>query len=247
MDEDLWACDLSNWYQHPVLSKVTFPTRFVDLPQGFVDRLLKSDGLFARIGEAYEDVEWSDSEWQDEGDENDKDLEQRKDRQQETWPQLEKEIESALKRWCISGAEGGLFPRLNWSSPVDAHWLGIGGSLRCTTVAEVLRFLEASDQIRSDLELLQVLQQRNTLSERKWKPVLALRKWHDFHTPSEFRCFVRNNRLIAVCQKDVTNFWPYLLEMRSQNLHSLTKFFEEKIKGALSIESCTVEDLSCFS
>lgn len=239
MEQALWACDLHTWYQHPILSKATFPTRFVDVPARFVERLLASDGLFARTDEDADFGEWSDSEWDDEGTKNetvDKEASDRRDKQQETFPEFEAGIKKAIDRWTISGAEGGVFPRLNWSSPLDAHWMGIGGSLRCTTVPEVLRFLEASDAVRTDLEQITAFQAQS--GERQWKPRLALRKWHDFHTPSEFRCFVKQNRLIAISQKDITNFWPFLLESRASNLRTINKFFNEIINGAVETEDC---------
>lgn len=240
MEQALWACDITNWYQNPVLAKVTFPTRFVDIPERFVARLLESDGLFARTDEAADFGEWSDSEWSGEEAKTevaDKDEDERRDKQQETFPEFEAAIKAAIDRWTISGAEGGLFPRLNWSSPLDAHWMGIGGSLRCTTVPEVLRFLEASDAVRSDLEQIASFQALD--ATRAWKPKLALRKWHDFHTPNEFRCFVKQNHLIAISQKDITNFWPFLVESRNNNLCTLDKFFNNTIKGSLDIEDCT--------
>lgn len=239
---DLWACDISNWYKHPILSQLTFPTRFVDLPDAFIARLLQSEGLFARVDEDADFGSWSDSEWPEEETQEDDEQQERRSRQQETFPAFEKAIKTVLDRWTVSGAEGGVFPRLNWSSPMDAHWMGIGGSLRCTTVAEVLRFLEASDAVRSDLEKLAQLTADSTNAQneaRTWKPTLALRRWHDFHTPNEFRCFVFNNRLIAISQKDITNFWPFLVEAKLQNLQQLEKFFLEKMKGALEIDSCT--------
>lgn len=240
MEGILWACDINNWYQNPILAKVTFPTRFVDVPERFVERLLASDGLFARTDENADFGEWSDSEWTEEtvnNENGDIELTERRDKQQETFPEFEAAIKRAIDRWTISGAEGGVFPRLNWSSPLDAHWMGIGGSLRCTTVPEVLRFLEASDSVRADLEQIAAFQASD--KERSWKPRLALRKWHDFHSPNEFRCFVKDNRLIAVSQKDITNFWPFLVESRASNLQNLANFFHNTIKGAMEIENCT--------
>jgi hypothetical protein len=240
MDDALWACDITNWYKNQNLTKLTFPTRFVDLPDGFIDRMLRSEGLFARVDQDGDFGNWSDDDWNDNESgepDGDEELDQRRDRQQETYPEFEKQIKAVIDRWTISGAEGGVFPRVNWSSPMDAHWMGIGGSLRCTTVAEVMRFLEASDSVRGDLELLEDLKKRQA-GDRSWKPQLALRKWHEFHTPNEFRCFVAKNHLIAVSQKDVSNFWPFLVDSKQSHLQSLFKFFEEKVKDSMEIDSC---------
>jgi hypothetical protein len=235
----LWACDIANWYQNPVLAKLTFPTRFVDLPEGFIERLLKSEGLFAHTGDNDDFGSWSDDDWSEEEPdkvEDDGDLAQRRGRQQETYPEFEASIKKVIDRWTVSPADGGVFPRLNWSSPLDAHWMGIGGSLRCTTVSEVLRFLEASDAVRSDLEMLEDLKKRSAL-DKHWKPQLALRKWHDFHTPNEFRCFVSNHRLLGISQKDVTNFWPFLVEAKQSHQQSIIQFFQQKLKNQFEISS----------
>lgn len=247
MESALWACDISNWYKNPVLAKVTFPTRFVELPEGFIARLLSSEGLFARQDENADFGEWSDDDTPsatkmdatkpEEANAED-DQQDRRERQQETFPEFEASIKQAIDRWTVSGAEGGVFPRLNWSSPLDAHWMGIGGSLRCTSVAEVVRFLEASDAVRSDLEQLQAFQSAANPAH-PWKPQLALRKWHDFHTPSEFRCFVKNGRLIALSQKDITHFWPFLADSKDSHLQKIHEFFHKTIKGAIEIEDCT--------
>ena len=38
---------------------------------------------------------------------------------------------------AISDLGGSVFPKLNWSSPKDATWMGFANSLRCTTPSQV--------------------------------------------------------------------------------------------------------------
>ncbi len=46
----------------------------------------------------------------------------------------------------------------------------------------------------------------------------------------EFRCFVRQNVLIAVCQRDSANFYPHLLEARDSLSDVIDSFFLCNIK-----------------
>jgi len=40
---------------------------------------------------------------------------------------------------------------------------------------------------------------------------VTLRKWFELSPSMEFRCFVKDNNLRGICQRDVSNFYPYLL------------------------------------
>jgi hypothetical protein len=42
---------------------------------------------------------------------------------------------------------------------------------------------------------------------------LTLRKWFDLSPAMEFRCFVKAGNLRGICQRDVSNFYPYLPSM----------------------------------
>ena len=45
------------------------------------------------------------------------------------------------------------------------------------------------------------------------KYVLALKKWSGKVNPAtEFRCFIRNRRLIAIEQRDTTNYYSHMSE-----------------------------------
>lgn len=51
--------------------------------------------------------------------------------------------------------------------------------------------------------------------------VLSLRKWFDIKPCYEFRCFVREGKLVAASQRDTSNFYEFLLERDLQVLASL--------------------------
>lgn len=102
----------------------------------------------------------------------------------------------------------------------DARWMISDSRLKCTTLADVFLLLKSSDFITHDLcepydyrlmqlELfLQTLQiyivhrfkfcQDEKDNEIKYIDyVLALRKWYALQPAKEFRCFVKNKRLIG--------------------------------------------------
>ncbi len=63
------------------------------------------------------------------------------------------------------------------------------------------------------------------------KPCLVLRKWCKLLPSREFRCFVRQNVLIGVTQRDSANFYSHLLEEKEVILDSIDAFFLAHIKG----------------
>ncbi|CAE6466466.1 unnamed protein product [Rhizoctonia solani] len=60
---------------------------------------------------------------------------------------------------------------------------------------------------------------------------LVLKKWYEIERSREVRCFVRNNRLLAISQRD-PNFFEHLLSQETQNLMRSTvlKFWNEEVK-----------------
>jgi len=52
---------------------------------------------------------------------------------------------------------------------------------------------------------------------------LVLRKWHAINKAMEFRCFVKDNELIAISQRDITAYY----EAIEDNRHII----REKAKG----------------
>ncbi|KAI6705993.1 hypothetical protein NL676_008955 [Syzygium grande] len=92
------------------------------------------------------------------------------------------ELELEIKE-SIESLGGAIFPKLNWSSPKDAAWISSSGNLCDKTTSRPQSFF---------------------LALRKWQP--ALRPEMEFHH------FVRNKLLVGICQREVTTFYPVLIE-----------------------------------
>jgi len=50
----------------------------------------------------------------------------------------------------------------------------------------------------------------------------------------EFRCFVKDNEIVAASQRDVTQCYPFLKEERQETLNLLLIFFQDHVRNRFS-------------
>ena len=60
---------------------------------------------------------------------------------------------------------------------------------------------------------------------------LVLRKWKEILTAMEFRCFVKDNTLIAISQRDHTTFYASLASIKTEVQVDLVSFFGPILSG----------------
>lgn len=182
------ACSLANW--RPTFEKITIRTVSLAIPSEVLDYLRAdffilprecgpahsdTDGV-ARFGNEAERVATSASD-SDSGDESDTSH----DGGPPTFPAF-----SAQVRQAISDLGGGVFIKTNWHSPKDAFWITAGQTLRCRDLADVYQLLKASSFCKQDFEADDAEQ------------FLHMRSWLEIHPGTEFRCYVRQRRLIGM-------------------------------------------------
>lgn len=129
-------------------------------------------------------------------------MEDPEDEPYETFPEWEASVDAAIRE-----LGGSVFPKLNWSAPKDAVWMSTDGTLRCTNAAEVMLLLKSSDYAAADIE------QARSLGVA---PVLILKEWTQIAPSLEFRCFVVRRNLAAICQRNLSDFFPFLRDRGSQ-------------------------------
>jgi len=120
---------------------------------------------------------------------------------------------------AIKDFGGFVIPKLNWSSPKDAKWIN-EGTLKCQTAGDVFLLLKSSDFVSSDLELL---------SKQPLPIQLVLRKWANLHESQEFRCFVKDKRLVAVTQRHADQYFEHLPQEKDELLAFLEHFLVESV------------------
>lgn len=190
MNEAKSNCQFANWY--PKLAKFVPRTRILEAPEEFREYLL-SDGIALKEEQAGDS---SESEWETptvtEVENSSNGSDDDNDEIKEPPAEFHELIEATIKE-----LNGEVAPKLNWSAPVDSTWMNTSNTMRCTSANDIYMLLKSSDYINHDL------------MQEPPKLTLVLREWFDLHPSTEFRCFVKDSRLVAITQRDM-NYYEFL-------------------------------------
>lgn len=240
-------CSYAAWY--PKYSKITPKSHIIGpLPQSFITYILQ-DGI-KMPAEFYDDestiADNSDySDWEeDEKDEKD----EKKSKQDKQLSKAErhqrrvandptngfKSVHEQIKN--IIRTRGPVVPKLNWSAPKDAAWMLPNHSMKCTSATDVYLILNASSYIIHDLtESLNECIDIDATSDNLAKEheslsfQLVLKEWFELNPAWEFRCFVKDRKLIAASQRD-PNFYDYLQNIEEEIKDKIFGFFEDNLR-----------------
>ena len=119
-----------------------------------------------------------------------------------------------------------MVPKLNWSAPKDATWIATTNDMECRNASDVYLLLKSSDFITHDLE-----QAFDGCEDSEGVQVpyhLVLRKSFNLNPALEFRCFVRNRKLIAISQREM-NYFEFLSDLRTKFKAGIQDFLEEQL------------------
>ena len=224
-------CAFSTWYN--IFKELTIESKIIDLPSAFIEYLLEDGVVMPKSVEEdeYHTVDSDRSSMEDWSD-NEEDV-----ANAPLFPSLEKDVKNA-----IENLGGCVFPKLNWSAPRDACWISSNSTLKCETFRDICLLLKSSDFIAHDLtEAFKYCEDfTDSLPHDGFK--LVLRKWVDISPAMEFRCFVKKDRIVAISQRDYTNYYEFLVKNRDMVHRSVTAFFNKFIKPRF-IESSFVFDV----
>lgn len=217
-EEELRQCQIQEWY--PLFKSHSIPTLFHPLPNIFIQYILGISPPLFLLPKSETDTET----------ETETDTDTETETLAPSFPILESAVNNS-----ISALGGAVFPKLNWSSPKDAAWISAVGSLRCTSFVDIALLLRASDRTAHDL-----CHAIDHISDSSSPPdfpfFLALRKFYSFRPEMEFRCFVRRGRLVGISQREVTAFYPSILERRRELRWKIEGFFDVVVRGRFGLE-----------
>ncbi|KAF9976129.1 hypothetical protein BGZ73_009104 [Actinomortierella ambigua] len=245
-------CAFASWY--PQFQKVTIKSKTIPLPEEFI-KYLNADKLFipgqSGVAVVLSDAEeWSDSDDEEEedpmerlknlgagntrsmdDDDSDEDGEDDEASSAPYFPELEREIEGTIAEFG-----GAVFPKLNWSAPRDAAWISATNTLKCHNVSDIFLLLKSSDFVVHDMgHAYEDCSDEHTgagsgVRTRPENLYLVLRKWFDLSPSMEFRCFVVNNQLVGISQRDMT-YYEFLKDIKEDVEDMIEDFFEDHIQN----------------
>ncbi|XP_003701549.2 translation initiation factor eIF2 assembly protein isoform X2 [Megachile rotundata] len=140
---------------------------------------------------------------------------------QPTFPEFSKRIQDTIDEY------NAVFIKSNWSSPLDATWVAPTKTLKCKTLEEVYLLLKSSDRIAKDLSNVKCYSN----CENSLTPCLVIKKWQDINPCTEFRCFVVDNELIGISQRDISQYYTYNDSEKYNIQTDIKSLFMERIKG----------------
>ncbi|XP_011647654.1 cell division cycle protein 123 homolog [Pogonomyrmex barbatus] len=206
-------CSFSSWY--PIFKKNSLEARILYIP----DEVLKylEHDTFVLPLEAARSLP-QDSEWADGSPVT---CEEEETDYQPTFPEFSQQIQEVLDEY------DAVFIKTNWSTPADAMWVAPTKTLKCNTLEEIYLLLKSSDRIAKDLNIVKSLRE----SENPLPFCLVLKQWRDINPCTEFRCFVVNNELIAISQRDISQYHSSNESEKYDIQTDIKSLFLECIKG----------------
>uniref|UniRef100_A0A3Q3WFC6 Translation initiation factor eIF2 assembly protein n=1 Tax=Mola mola TaxID=94237 RepID=A0A3Q3WFC6_MOLML len=211
--EQVVNCQFSVWY--PIFKKHTIKSLILPLPQNVIDYLL-DDGTLVVSG--------SDNNTQ-QTPANNSDSNIEEDIQAPEFPEFNSKVLEA-----INALGGHVFPKLNWSAPRDANWIALNSSLQCQSLSDIFLLFKSSDFITHDLTQPFLLCSDKDSPDPVINYKMVLRKWSELIPGGEFRCFVKENKLIAISQRDYTQYYQHILKQEEQICQAIQEFFIQHIQ-----------------
>lgn len=151
--------------------------------------------------------------------------------------------------------------KTNWRSPKDAFWITAGQTMCCKDLQDIYQILKASNICREDLrcfdlpvfqlnadaetaEQMLVAQDGTSRLQDRTKPTdlyLVLRKWHDIHPGTEFRCFVKSRNLVGISPRDWPEYHEHIATQRVDIVKDIVSFYKEHIISKFPLFDCEYE------
>lgn len=104
-------------------------------------------------------------------------------------------------------------------------------SMECATPNDIYLLLKSSDFVTHDLEhAFDDCAEDPTIQQENIKYVLVLRKWFKANPSCEFRCFVRERRVVGICQRDLNHF-EFLFPLKERVAETILDYFDKTLKS----------------
>ncbi|KKZ66611.1 cell division cycle protein 123 [[Emmonsia] crescens] len=221
-------------YWHPKYRSITPKARLIPLTDAFLD-YLRADGIILPPQDESPPGADDDSGIYSISDGSDSDDE---DADPSThWQEIHARIKATIEE-----LDGKVAPKLNWSAPKDATWISATNDMQCSAPNDIYLLLKSSDFVTHDLEYAfdgcvsdteeeeEEEQEEQKSAEKIRIPYhLVLRKYITLNPALEFRCFVRDRKLLCLCQRDLNHF-NFLFGLRDDLRDKIQTFFDIRLR-----------------
>lgn len=228
--EHILHCSYHHWW--PKYRNITPKTRIIPLSRPFLD-YLRADGIILPDDEDSQ-PQWDSDSGVFSASDNPDALDESDDEEVDVtagWQDIHTTI-----RETIDELDGRVMPKLNWSAPKDATWMN-ANTMMCHKPSEIYLLLKSSDFVTHDLEHPfddTITLSGSPLTKDTVPYHLVLRKGVPAWNPSvEFRCFVRNRRLLCICQRDL-NHYDFLFKMEGRLRSLIQDFFDIRLRNTFT-------------
>lgn len=136
---------------------------------------------------------------------------------------------------------GSVFIKTNWHSPKDAFWITAGQTMCCKDITDIYQLLKASSICKEDLnchDLPLFADTISTMNATDTNQYLVMKKWHDIHPGTEFRCFVRNKRIVGISPRDWPQYHEHICAQKIDIINDIVSMFKEQIKYRFPLDNC---------
>ncbi|XP_023617727.1 cell division cycle protein 123 homolog isoform X3 [Myotis lucifugus] len=117
----------------------------------------------------------------------------------------------------------------NTATLTDAYWIAMNSSLKCKTLSDIFLLFKSSDFITRDFTQ-PFIHCTDDSPDPCMEYELVLRKWCELIPGAEFRCFVKENKLIAISQRDYTQYYDHISKQKEEICRCIQGFFKKHIQ-----------------
>ncbi|XP_032693709.1 cell division cycle protein 123 homolog isoform X2 [Lontra canadensis] len=117
----------------------------------------------------------------------------------------------------------------NTATLTDAYWIAMNSSLKCKTLSDIFLLFKSSDFITRDFTQ-PFIHCTDDSPDPCIEYELVLRKWCELIPGAEFRCFVKENKLIGISQRDYTQYYDHISKQKEEICRCIQDFFKKHIQ-----------------
>lgn len=143
----------------------------------------------------------------------------------------------------ISQLGGKVSVKLDWSAPQDSTFILPNNSGECRTAGDIYLLLKSSGLVSFDLSdpYKDCTKEKGTISdEARALRHLVLREWKEITPALEFRAYVKEGKVTAICQRD-ENYYDYVHKMEEEIKDKILDLYDDHLSKSFPDSTFTFD------